>query len=115
MFPYPHLSTIITKAETHTITDEFQYSNFVTPTAVAPIAQNIRNLTSKDTYGDEEFANAVLASSSKFPYVESDIRYPIETIVDNKGDCDTVSLLQLQSSKQEAWMLSCYTTKTLPT
>ena len=81
------------QGKTHTITDESQYSNFVTPTAVAPIAQSIRNLTSKDTYGDEEFANSVLALVQQIPYVEIDIKYPIETIVDNKGDCDTVSLL----------------------
>ncbi len=81
------------QGKTHVVTDESQYSNFVTPTAVAPIAQSIRNLTSKDTYGDEEFANAVLALVQQIPYVEIDIKYPIETIVDNKGDCDTVSLL----------------------
>lgn len=81
------------QGKTHAITDEAQYSNFVTPTAVAPIAQGIRELTSKDTYGDEEFANAVLAFVQQIPYVEIDIKYPIETIVDNKGDCDTVSLL----------------------
>jgi len=81
------------QGKTHVVTDESQYSNFVTPTAVAPIAQSIRNLTSKDTYGDEEFANAVLALVQQIPYVEIDIKYPVETIVDNKGDCDTVSLL----------------------
>jgi len=81
------------QGKTHVVTDESQYSNFVTPNAVAPIAQSIRNLTSKDTYGDEEFANAVLALVQQIPYVEIDIKYPIETIVDNKGDCDTVSLL----------------------
>ena len=81
------------QGKTHVVTDESKYSNFVTPTAVAPIAQSIRNLTSKDAYGDEEFANAVLALVQQIPYVEIDIKYPIETIVDNKGDCDTVSLL----------------------
>lgn len=81
------------QGKTHTITDEAQYSDFVTPDAVAPVGQNIRNLTSKETYGDEEFANAVLMLVQQIPYVESDIKYPIETIVDNKGDCDTVSLL----------------------
>ena len=81
------------QGKTHVVTDESKYSNYVTPTAVAPIAQSIRNLTSKDTYGDEEFANAVLALVQQIPYVEIDIKYPIETIVDNKGDCDTVSLL----------------------
>src|SRR4030042_2079190 len=71
------------QGKTHTVTDESQYSNFVTPTAVAPIAQSIRNLTSKDAYGDEEFANSVLALVQQIPYVEIDIKYPIETIVDN--------------------------------
>lgn len=81
------------QGKTHAITDEAQYSNFVTPEAVAPIAQSIRALTSEEAYGDEEFANAVLVLVQQIPYVESDAKYPIETIVDNKGDCDTVSLL----------------------
>ena len=81
------------QGKTHTVTDEAQYSNFVTPTAVAPIAQSLHNLTSKDNYGNEEFANAVLSFVQQIPYVEIDIKYPIETIVENKGDCDTISLL----------------------
>ncbi|MBT0159894.1 carboxypeptidase regulatory-like domain-containing protein [Candidatus Bathyarchaeota archaeon A05DMB-2] len=81
------------QTKTHIIRYENDYQNFVTPAAMATIAENIRNMTFTETYSDEEFANAVLTLVHEIPYVTSDVKYPVETIVDNQGDCDTVSLL----------------------
>jgi hypothetical protein len=79
--------------KSHVITSEAQYSTFVTPGAVASIARNIRNMTSREIYGDEEFVNAVLRFVQQIPYVEGEAKFPVETLVENEGDCDTVSLL----------------------
>jgi hypothetical protein len=87
--------------KSHTITSEAQYSTFVTPVAVASIAKNIRNMTSKEAYGDEEFVNAVLTFVQQIPYVEGEAKFPVETLVENKGDCDTVSLLAASILKAE--------------
>jgi hypothetical protein len=81
------------QTKTHSLRNETDYRNFVTPAAVATIAENIRNMTSTSEYSDEEFANAVLTLVHEIPYVPSDVKYPVETIVENQGDCDTVSVL----------------------
>jgi hypothetical protein len=81
------------RGETHSLTNENDYAKFVTPTAVKPIAEIIRNITSNSRNNDEEFANAVLMLIHQIPYAETDIKYPVETIADNSGDCDTLSLL----------------------
>ncbi len=75
--------------KSHIIGDIKGYANFVTPDAVRSIAENIENVTRSD----EEFANAVLMLVHQIPYAVSDVKYPVETIVDNSGDCDTLSLL----------------------
>ncbi|MDH5690638.1 MAG: Ig-like domain-containing protein, partial [Candidatus Bathyarchaeota archaeon] len=42
---------------------------------------------------EEDFANGVLMILHQIPYVESDPqKYPIETIVENEGDCDLFSI-----------------------
>ena len=81
------------RSQTHVISSDRDYSKFVTPNAVKPIAENIQNVTGDNRYEDEEFANAVLMLVHQIPYVESDVKYPVETIIDNSGDCDTLSLL----------------------
>ncbi|UCC33515.1 MAG: Ig-like domain repeat protein [Candidatus Bathyarchaeota archaeon] len=59
----------------------------MTPDALEPIAEDLWNI-----YGDEEdFANGVLMVLHQIPYNESDRRFPVETIVENQGDCDTFS------------------------
>jgi hypothetical protein len=75
------------------LADDNEYAELVTPDAVKPIAENIRNLTLDKPRGDEEFANAVLTLVHQIPYAASDVKYPIETIVENAGKCDTLSLL----------------------
>jgi len=75
------------------LTNDNQYSALVTPNAVKPIADNLRNLTVDSPRSDQEFANAVLSLVHQIPYVISRVMYPVETLVENFGKCDTLSLL----------------------
>jgi hypothetical protein len=79
--------------ETHSLSYDDDYSKFVTPSAFESIADNIRNVTRDMPYSDEQFANAVLMLVHQVSYVKSDVKYPVETIVDNSGDCKVLSLL----------------------
>ena len=81
------------QGKTPTLTDDNQYATLVTPNAVKPIADNIRNLTCHSSQSDEAFANAVLTLVHQIPYADCDIMYPVETLVNNYGKCDTLSLL----------------------
>lgn len=66
-----------------------ELAKFVTPNALEPIAEKLWNI-----YDDEEdFANGVLMILHQIQYVESDPKYPVETIVHNQGDCDTFSYM----------------------
>ena len=69
------------------------YSKFVTPNVFVSIAENIRNVTNNTLYEDEAFANAVLELVHQIPYNKTIVKFPVETIVDNFGDCDTLSVL----------------------
>jgi hypothetical protein len=81
------------RSENHSLYTENDYPKFVTPNAVRSIAESTQSVISNKTYSDEEFANAVLMLVHQFSYVESSAKYPAETIVDNAGDCDVLSLL----------------------
>jgi hypothetical protein len=66
----------------------YDFSRFVTPDALKPIADDLRSIYNSN----EDFANGVLTLVHQIPYVESDPqKFPIETIVDNQGDCDLLS------------------------
>jgi hypothetical protein len=66
------------------------FSRFVTPDALEPIAEDLRSIYNND----EDFANGVLMLVHQIPYVESDPqKYPVETIVENEGDCDLLSIV----------------------
>ncbi|MEM2889270.1 MAG: hypothetical protein QXR42_07345 [Candidatus Bathyarchaeia archaeon] len=78
------------KGESHTLNSLGSYINFVTPEAVAPIAECIRKVVGEN---NASFANAVLSFVHQFLYVKSEVKYPVETLVDGYGDCDTLSLL----------------------
>jgi len=67
----------------HAVSNDSDYANFVTPQAVEPIAESILNLTSRQAYSNETFANAVLKLVHQIPYSVSDVKYPVETIVNN--------------------------------
>jgi hypothetical protein len=79
--------------KTHSIKDDSDYATFVTPNAFQAIAENIWDLTRDKPHSDEEFANTVLQFVHQIPYNVSDVKYPVETLVENSGKCDTLSLL----------------------
>jgi hypothetical protein len=66
------------------------FAKFVTPHTLKPIAESLWSI-----YNDEEdFANGVLMIVHQIPYVESaPQKYPVETIVENEGDCDLLSFV----------------------
>jgi len=68
----------------------YDFSKFVTPDALKPVADDLWSIYSNE----EDFANGVLMILHQIPYVESDPqKYPIETIVENEGDCDLFSII----------------------
>ena len=68
----------------------YDFAKFVTPSPLKPIADDLWMI-----YGDDEdFANGVLMIVHQIPYVESGPqKYPVETIVENEGDCDLFSFI----------------------
>ncbi|MGB9684161.1 MAG: Ig-like domain-containing protein [Candidatus Bathyarchaeales archaeon] len=66
------------------------FAKFVTPYALQPVADRLREI-----YSDhEDFANGVLMIVHQIPYsVTLPAKYPIETMVENCGDCDLFSYI----------------------
>jgi hypothetical protein len=81
------------QGETHILGYDGDYSKFVTPDAFESVADNIRNVTRDLPYSDEQFADAVLTLIHQIPYAIGAVTYPVETLVDNSGDCYVLSLL----------------------
>jgi len=68
----------------------YDFAKFVTPSPLKPIADDLWNIYSDN----EDFANGVLMIVHQIPYEESTPqKYPIETIVENEGDCDLFSFI----------------------
>jgi len=80
-------------AKSHIINGAGDYAKLVTPVAVQPIAENIRNTANATAYPDEEFANSVLMIVHKITYLKSNAKYSVETLVENEADCDGLSIL----------------------
>lgn len=78
---------------THALRQDSGYNRFVTPKTVQPIADVLLNLTTNLPNPEEQFANAVLDFVHQVPYNITGAMYPIETLVNNRGDCGAVSLL----------------------
>jgi hypothetical protein len=88
----------LTLSITHSLYEHYQqkdhqltldaFAEFVTPYSLSLVAADIRSIFPDE----EEFVNAVLTFIRQIPYqpVEEG-RYPVETIVDNFGDCDLFS------------------------
>ena len=69
----------------------YDFAKFVTPSPLKPIADDLWSIYSDD---DEDFANGVLMIVHQIPYEESaPQKYPVETIVENEGDCDIFSFI----------------------
>jgi len=66
------------------------FASFVTPYSLALVATDIRSI-----FPDEEdFVNAILMLVHQIPYqVVEGVKYPVETIVENQGDCDLLSYI----------------------
>jgi len=78
------------QSKDHDVYSYDDLARFVTPDALRPIANNLWSI-----YSDEEdFANGVLMIVHQIPYKEIDPqKYPVETIVENEGDCDLFSFI----------------------
>jgi hypothetical protein len=69
---------------------------FVTPQVFSQVASKIRNVF----IDDEDFANAVLMLVHQINYsTPCNLKYPVETLVDNFGDCDVFSVLAASMMK----------------
>ncbi len=74
----------------HNIIGVDDLAKFVTPTTLKPIADDLWSIHSDD----EDFANGALMIVHQIPYEESaPQKYPVETIVENEGDCDLFSFI----------------------
>ncbi len=78
---------------THEVNSDSDYTNYVTPQAVKPIADSLQKVTHDLPNSDEQFANSVLELVHQIPYQITGVRYPVETLIDNSGDCVALSLL----------------------
>ncbi|MEM3696318.1 MAG: Ig-like domain-containing protein [Candidatus Bathyarchaeia archaeon] len=78
------------RGKSHALNSEADFAKFVTPYALKPIADKLWEIYSDD----EDFANGVLMIVHQIPYeVTEPAKYPIETMVENKGDCDLFSFI----------------------
>ena len=75
--------------QNHKQSSKADFPKFVTPHALQPIAEKLWEIYEGDY---ENFANGVLMIVHQIPYeVTLPAKYPVETIVENKGDCDLFS------------------------
>jgi len=73
--------------KSHSLNSNSDFAKFVTPYALKPIADCLSEIYTDD----EDFVNRVLMIVHQIPYNETPVKYPVETIVENKGDCDLFS------------------------
>jgi len=74
----------------HILNSNNDFAKFVTPYALKPIANSLWEIYTDD----EDFANGVLMIVHQIPYEETlPVKYPVETIVENEGDCDLFSYI----------------------
>lgn len=77
----------------HLVSNDNDYAKYATPSIFASIAENIQKVTNSTPFPEEQFANAVLSMVRQINYTKSSVKYPVEAIVENSGDCDVLSLL----------------------
>jgi len=74
----------------HSLRSSYDLGKFVTPYALEPAAESLWTVYQDD----EDFTNGVLMILHQIPYVASaPQKYPVETLVDNEGDCDLFSFV----------------------
>jgi len=82
--------------KSHVLSSNGDFANFVTPHALEPIADSLWEIYADD----EDFANGVLMIVHQIPYNEVlPVKYPVETIVENEGDCDLFSYIAVSIMK----------------
>jgi len=76
--------------KSHRLISDSDFAKFVTPFALKPIDDSLREI-----YADDEgFANGALMIVHQISYEETEpSKYPVETIVENVGDCDLFSFI----------------------
>jgi hypothetical protein len=76
--------------KSHRLASSSEFSNFVTPYALQPIADRLWEIYDNQ----EDFANGVLMMVHQITYVETTpVAYPVETMANEQGDCDLFSLI----------------------
>ena len=75
--------------KSHSLNSNSDLAKFVTPYALKPIVDCLLEIYTDD----EDFVNGVLMIVHQILYNEMPAKYPVETIVENKGDCDVFSYL----------------------
>jgi hypothetical protein len=76
--------------KSHRANSNNDFAEFVTPYALHPISDCLGQIYEDD----EDFANGALMIVHQIPYEASaQPKYPVETIVGNKGDCDLFSYI----------------------
>jgi len=82
--------------ENHRVGIVSEFSNFVTPYIFESVADKLWEIYDND----EEYVNGVLMMVHQIEYEEtSPVKYPVETIIDGKGDCDLFSLIAASLAK----------------
>jgi len=78
------------KEKSHRFNSDNDFAKFVTPYALEPIAHCLLEIYTDD----EDFVNGVLMIVHQIPYQATvSAKYPVETIVENNGDCDLLSYI----------------------
>lgn len=76
--------------KTHNAAHISDFAKFVTPYVLNPVADRLWDIYADD----EDFANGVLMMVHQIPYQETaNPKYPLETMVENVGDCDLFSFV----------------------
>jgi hypothetical protein len=74
----------------HQLNDKYDLSKFVTPDPLEPVASGLWSIYKNE----EDFVNGVLMITHQIPYKASGPqKFPIETIIENEGDCDLLCFL----------------------
>jgi hypothetical protein len=74
--------------KSHRLTSSSEFSTFVTPYALQPIADRLWEICDNE----EDFTNVALMIVHQITYVETTpVKYPVETMADGQGDCDLFS------------------------
>jgi hypothetical protein len=76
--------------KSHRLTSRSVFSKFVTPYTLKPVADKLWEIYDNE----EDFANGVLMIVHQIEYVETiPQKYPVETMVEQQGDCDLFSFI----------------------